>query len=369
MVSTIALEWKQTGKPKYFTYNGHFAQGVRGRVVFNGITLQECGGSGSSVSSNAPQYFLKSGTNLLKLEVLEYVPSGDKEAVEIRFHALEEPGFPDDANRAAYILIKPEELKAPLYREYSFELKEVPESKLLAAAEPMAAVTSADRQAIEAIFVELITALKATDLDAFKKLIGRAFQDQEECNYSSGGKLMATVERSFPDYTAAYADAGFDLSQMRLAHAMGGRIWFLTGGKGGPFLYVDTNEGYRTGMNLGVSKVAGQWILSRTLGGAEPVPPRDKKFEEMKKEAAASAAPKPETPKEAAKPAAVPGAQSGTRSEADLYQEIEKIYSSKMDAASARNVVNNIRNSYNALAPEQRRQGLESMLIQLNSAK
>lgn len=278
MESTIPLEWKSIGKPKYFAYKGQFAQGVRGRAILNGITIQSSGGDGSSMSSNVPQYFLKSGKNLLKLEILEYVPSQTNDSVKISFHSSEDGGIPRDTNRAAHILIKADELKFSLYREYLFELKEAPESKLLLAAEPVAAVTSADRQAIEILLLEFIKALKTADFDLYKKLMEHAFRDQAECIHSSPESYADSMKKYFPDFASRYTKAGFDLSQLRLAPVLDGRVWLLVTEKNQAFLSTDSVT-----MNLGVSKVKGEWLYSRTIGNVDPVPPPHKKLEELRR--------------------------------------------------------------------------------------
>lgn len=283
MGAPIPLTWKQTQDAKYIAYMGKFAVGVRGRVQLNGVTLQATGGAGSQTSSNLPQYFLKTGANLLRLEVPEFVPGKDTrdEALVIDFHALADQGFTEESNRVAHLVIFAKHLKAPFQQDYSFELKPAPVSKLLLSAEPVVAITSEDRRQIENLVIQLLHAYKTVDFDLYLKLLKPAFLDQAEVNHVEMDEHLAPTQKRFPKTAAGFAEVNFDLSQVRLWPALDGRVWFVGNEQGEPFLVVK-HGAMPIGLMLGVSKVKGVWGFTRTLGGVEAIPPLEKDLKTAK---------------------------------------------------------------------------------------
>jgi len=95
-------------------------RGLRGRVIINDVEVEKFDVSGSQISSNQPQCFLRVGVNTLKIDLdhLETiaVKHDDGVPIKIDFHAMDEPDFPDESNLFFTINWSPEKAAEKTYR-------------------------------------------------------------------------------------------------------------------------------------------------------------------------------------------------------------------------------------------------------------
>jgi len=105
---------------RYYGMMVKTVKSVSGRIFINDTETEQFEVSGSQISSNTPQCYLRVGENTLKIdiEVLEADSvKGENEAlIKIDLHAMDEPDFPSDDNLFLQISWSPDKLAKKTYR-------------------------------------------------------------------------------------------------------------------------------------------------------------------------------------------------------------------------------------------------------------